>query len=100
MGVHPAPSYANIYLAKIIDYYTKELAKRSEDKKSCLLLFKRFLDDIFQIFQGTTKTLHQLFDSINQIHPTLKFTLQHTTPEKKTDDENCGCEKKKIYPFS
>ena len=50
MGVHPAPSYANVYLAKRIDQLTKVLAKRAEDAKSCLLLFKRVLDDIFQIF--------------------------------------------------
>ena len=99
MGVHPAPSYANIYLAKRIDQLIIELAKGKENGNSCLLLFKRFLDDIFQIFQGTTKELHKLFDSINQIHPTLKFTFQHTTLEKETEEEKCGCEERKSIPF-
>ena len=53
------------------------------------------MDDIFQIFQGTTKELHTLFESINEIHPTLKFTLQHTTPENKTDEEKCDCQERK-----
>ena len=99
MGVHPAPSYANIYLAKRIDQVIKELAKKQGDEKTCLLLFKRFLDDIFQIFQGTTKELHKLFDSINQIHPTLKFTLQHTTLENEKEEDKCGCEERKAIPF-
>ena len=42
---------------------------------------KRFLDDILKIFKGTTKQLHELFDDMNKIHPTLKFTMNHTTPE-------------------
>jgi hypothetical protein len=33
--------------------------------KSPLTIFKRFLDDIFSIFQGTSKDLHRLFDEMN-----------------------------------
>ena len=48
MGVHPAPSYANIYLAKRINLRIIQLARElRETKYSSLLLFKRFLDDIF-----------------------------------------------------
>ena len=83
MGVHPAPSYANIYLAKRIDLKITQLAKDlRENKCSSLLLFKRFLDDIFLIFKGTTKELHAFFEHVNQIHPTLKFTMQHTSQKK------------------
>ena len=71
MGVHPATSYANIYLARRIDKYITDLSKNyQKGEASCLLLFKRFLDDIFQIFQGTTRQLHAFFDDINRIHPT------------------------------
>ena len=41
---------------------------------------KLFLDDMFKILIGTTKQLHKLFKNMNKIHPTLKFTMNHTTP--------------------
>ena len=87
MGIHPAPSYANIYLARRIDEKIKELGiKYGKAGKSSFLLLKRFLDDILKIFSGTTKELHKLFNELNLIHPTLRFTMQHTTPktEKKS----------------
>ena len=39
---------------------------------------KRFLDDIFKIFVGSSKQLHRFFDEIITIHPTIKFTMRHT----------------------
>ena len=100
MGVHPAPSYANIYLAKRIDAKIKELANtHGKDMKSCLLLFKRFLDDIFQIFIGTTKELHAFFEEINMIHPTLKFTMEHTSIESEDKKDKCDCEFRSSIAF-
>ena len=87
MGVKPAPSYANIYLARRIDEKILELG----NKMSNILLYKRFLDDIFKIFQGTTKELHKLLDEINQIHPTLKFTMPHTSVESEAEEDRCDC---------
>ena len=41
MGVHPAPSYANVYLSKRIDKKIKELAKLYEQNGTgTLKLFK------------------------------------------------------------
>ena len=54
MGSKPAPSYANIYLAKRIDPEIEQLGQKyGEYGNSCLKLVKRFLDDIFMIYQGT-----------------------------------------------
>ena len=51
MGIHPAPSFANVYLARRIDKYITELGfKYGENGQSAFLLFKRFLDDIIKIF--------------------------------------------------
>ena len=59
MGIHPAPSYANIYLAKRIDEAITRLGYKYETNgMSAFQIFKRFLDDILQIFTGTTKELH------------------------------------------
>ena len=62
MGVHPAPNYANIYLARRIDPKIKLLFQKYG--KNALSLFLRFLDDIFSIPIGTTKDLHKLFGDI------------------------------------
>ena len=100
MGTPPAPSYANVYLAKRIDGKISEIGmKYGENKQSALKMLKRFLDDIFQIFVGTTKQLHRFIDEINQIHPTLKFTMSHTTPTSEPKTENCPCEPQKAVPF-
>ena len=47
---------------------------------------KRFLDDLFMIFNGTTKNLNELFKELNDEHPTLKFTMQHTSPSSESDN--------------
>ena len=88
MGVHPAPNYANIYLERRIDRQVKELSEKCLQNGGLQLkLFLRFLDDIFQLFFGTTKDLHTFFEEINQIHPTLKFTMVQTSvdSEARTD---------------
>ena len=69
MGTKPAPSYADIFMAKKIDDKIISLAQNySRHGKSPIEIFKRFLDDIFSIFKGSTKNLHILFDEINKIH--------------------------------
>ena len=61
MGIHPAPPFANIYLAKRIDKQIEKFAfKYGKDGKSSILMMKRFLDDILKVFQGSTKQLHSL----------------------------------------
>ena len=95
MGSRPAPSCANLFMARKIDPKVEELAK----KYGKLLFFKRFLDDLFKIFVGTTKKLHQLFDQINQIHPNIKFTMEHTSPEAEAEEDTCSCPKKSSIPY-
>ena len=60
MGIHPAPSFANIYLARRIDQKLAELGKKyGTNGMSAFVILKRFLDDIIKIFKGTTKDLHK-----------------------------------------
>ena len=73
MGIHLAPSFANIYITRRIDNEILKLSlKYGPNGMSGLHIFKRFLDDIFQVFKGTTKQLHELFKEINNSHPTKK----------------------------
>ena len=96
MGSRPIPHYANNFMAKKIDRIIIDL---TTGKGNPLLLFKRFLDDLFFIFNGSTKELHELFDKINQIHPAMKFTMEHTSLETESLSEKCDCTAKKAIQF-
>ena len=43
--------------------------------------WKRFIDDIFLIFLGPTEKLQSMKDFMNNLHPTIKFTFEHSTQE-------------------
>ena len=45
------------------------------------------------------KKLHQLYDQINQIHPNIKFTMEHTSPEAEAEEDRCACPKKSSIPY-
>ena len=77
MGSRPAPSYANLFMAKKIDPIIIELAKESESENNPIDLFKRFLDDIFIIYTGSIQSLHMFLSELNnQIH-----NVSHNTPQ-------------------
>ena len=99
MGTKPAPSYADIFMARKIDQRIISLAhKYGKNNKSPLSIFKRFLDDIFSIFKGTTKDLHKLFKEINKVHKSIKFTINHSSPPTESEDDSCNCEKQSSIP--
>ena len=64
MGSKPIPHYANTFMANI-DKKIRNLAP-----EEALKLFKRFQDDFFLIYLGSTKELHALVKEFNKIHPT------------------------------
>ena len=70
MGIHPAPNYLDIFMARKIDKNIWKLIDILKNIESAnivaqLIVFKRFLDDIFQTFRGTTKQIHQIYQGIN-----------------------------------
>ena len=93
MGSKPIPQYANNFMAKL-DKIIKNL-----DKEKNILFLKRFLDDLFLLFRGTTRMLHALFVEINKISPTIKFTMNHTTNEHEDPDDRCDCPPTNAIPF-
>ena len=99
----PAPSYANIFMARRIDNKIEELAAKFGDGVYPLRFLKRFLDDIFMIFTGFIENLHLLLSELNNIHPTIKFTMNHIFPENPPDMENpvppCPCPPAQTLPF-
>ena len=101
MGIHPAPSYANIFKAKLDDQIVK-LASTYKITDDCpLKIWKRFLDDYFGIWTDSIEKLHQVLDDINKFHPTNKLTLEHSSPFYcgLNDENDCWCHKTKIIPF-
>ena len=97
MGSRPAPAFANIFLARNIDKKIVEILNILQTTETfSYKLFKRFLDDLFYVICGTTKQVHSLFDQLNSLHPSIKFTIQHTAVISESDP--CSCEK--IYEIS
>ena len=44
-------------------------------------LWLRYLDEIFCIWIQGSEKLNELFNSINSVHPTIKFTMDYSTKE-------------------
>ena len=80
MGTRVAPNVADIFMS----FIDEEIIRRSNNFGK-LLFYRRYL---LMIFRGTNKNLHNFIQDINNIHPSIKFTLQHT--HKPSTDE-CGC---------
>ena len=101
MGSKPAPAYANVFMAETIDDKFWAIAKKyGENGEIPLKYFKRFLDDIFLIFCGSVHKLHMFFEELNTIHPTIKFTMNHTVSEKSSSElETCSCSPSKSIAY-
>ena len=62
-------------------------------------MLKRFLDDLFSIWYGTTKNLHSLLLEMCKINPNIKFTMKHTTNEHESGYDKCDCPTETSIPF-
>ena len=91
MGTRPAPSYANIFMARRIDPKLLEASSKFGEGVFPIRFLKRFLDDIFLIYTGSVESLYAFLSEINSIHPSIKFTMNHTLPENVADSP-CNCE--------
>ena len=93
MGSKPVPKYANKFMATI----DKKIRNLKEAENISIL--KRFLDDYFSMFNGSTKELHALFVKMNSIHPTIKFTMNHTNIRDEPVERKCDCPEQYTIPF-
>ena len=98
MGCVPAVSFANIFMAKKIDPKILEAAmKFSSNNSNPVTFLKRFIDDIFMVWRGSIENLHKFLKMLNEIHPTIKFTATHTTPNNAP--HSCDCPPANSIPF-
>ena len=67
MGTKMAPAYANIFMGNL----EKELLEIGSGK---ILVWKRFIDDIFIVWDGSEAEFKQHMETINTLHNTIKFT--------------------------
>ena len=74
MGTKAAPPYANLFMGRHEETIREAFIW-------AIPFWKRFIDDIFLIFLGTTKQLQSMKDFMNNLHPTIRFTFEHSTQE-------------------
>ena len=67
MGTKMALSFANIFMAKI----ERTLIQQSETKPK---EWRRYIDDIFSLWDSHEKDVDQFIEQANKFHPTIKFT--------------------------
>ena len=72
MGSPMAPSYASLFIGKL----EKEFLENENFKPTVWL---RFLDDIFMIWNHSEEDLQKFINSLNNFHPTIKFTYTAST---------------------
>ncbi len=69
MGTKLAPSYANIFMAQ----FEHKFVYPHRDK---FLIWWRYIDDIFTIFECDTPSVTAFVNDLNHCHPTIKFTSE------------------------
>ena len=72
MGTKMAPPYANLFMASIESSLTASFTNH-------ILLWKRFIDDIFFIWHGNLDSLSKFISFANTFHPTIKFTFEQSS---------------------
>ena len=65
--------------------------------RELILLYIRFIDDIFFLWKGSERGLLQFFDEINSVHPTIRFV---TTVYTKPTDRKAYLHAKSCHPRS
>ena len=74
MGTKMAVAFANIFMGKV----ETELLSRSTFKP---LVCKRYIDDIFSVWDISREELKQFIEQANNHHPTIKFTAEISETE-------------------
>ena len=72
MGTRMAPSYVDRFLAK---FETDALSREPFQP----FIWWRYIDDIFMIWTRSVQDLNTLTSFLNDIHPTIKFSCDHSS---------------------
>ena len=74
LGTKAAPSYANNYMSKFEDKHVFSYRLQP-------IFYKRYIDDIFFVWQHGLDELTQFINHLNQCEPTIKFTEEISEKE-------------------
>ncbi|CAJ0944339.1 unnamed protein product [Ranitomeya imitator] len=77
MGSNVALAYANLYM----DHFEREYVYANPTFQQNALVWYRYIDDIFCIWQGNHTSLQGFFEAINTTRPELTFTLTYHNSE-------------------
>ena len=69
MGTKMADPFANIFMSKV----ETDILNQSAFK---LLVWKRYIDNIFSLFTINRDEIKQFIKQVNNHHPTIKFTVE------------------------
>ena len=69
MGTKMAVAFANIFMASI----EKEILRQSVNKP---LTWKRFIDDVFCLWDTNKEEIENFIGQANSYHPTIKFNAE------------------------
>lgn len=67
MGTRMAPTYANVFMAKVEEDFLK-------DQQIKPAFYRRYIDDILMVWTGSKQDLDKLLNKLNSFHQDLKFT--------------------------
>ena len=74
MGTKMAVAFANIFVAKI----ETEILSKTKNRP---IAFKRFIDDVFCLWDINREHIDQFIEQCNNHHPTIKFTAEISEQE-------------------
>ena len=69
MGTKMAASFANIFMAKIETTLIQQSETKPKERR-------RYIDDIFSLWDNDKKEVDQFIEQANKFHPTIKFTAE------------------------
>ena len=71
MGTRFAPNYAIIFMAELEEEFLSQTPKKPR-------IWLRFIDDIFMVWSHGEQELETMLKELNNFHPTIKFTEEHS----------------------
>ena len=74
MGIKAGLPYANLFMGRHEETIWEAFIW-------AISFWKRFIDNIFVIFIGIIKQLQSMKHFMKNLHPTIKFTFEHSTQE-------------------
>ena len=69
MGTKMAVSFANIFMAEIETKIIEQCETKPRE-------WKRYIDDVFSLWDCDRKNVEQFIFQANKLHPTIKFTAE------------------------